>query len=306
MSAGHHHSHSHSHSHVPAGDAPHLVGRMLISAAILAGFFAVELTAALLFNSMTLLADAGHMLTDVVAVFMGLTAVVLARRGSSSPDRTFGWHRAEVFTAVGNAMLLIAVAALILRESIERLGDAPEVPGVPLIVLALTGLAVNVAVALLLRSHSDQSLAVKGAYTEVIADTVGSIGVLVAGLVTVLTDWPYADIVVSVLIALWVTPRAIALAGVALRILSQSSPRHINVQELHAALSAVDSVTDVHHIHAWTLAPGKDIVTAHLISQGDVARVLGDARAVLAARGLEHSTVQIEPPGAATNCAACF
>ena len=189
-------------------------------------------------NSIALLADAGHMLTDLVAMFMGLTAVLLARHGSASPARTYGWHRAEVFTAVANAVLLLGVAAFILYEAFERLGDAPEVPGVPMIVVALAGLVANAVVVLLLRSHSESSLAVKGAYMEVVADTVGSIGVLIAGIVTVTTRWPYADVVVAVFVALWVLPRAIALARAALRILSESSPTHIDVEELRTALCA--------------------------------------------------------------------
>lgn len=253
-------------------------------------------------NSIALLADAGHMLTDLVAMFMGLTAVLLARRGSTSPARTFGWHRAEVFTAVANAALLIGVAGFILYEAFERLGNAPEVPGVPMIVVALAGLIANAAVVLMLRSHSKDSLAVKGAYMEVVADTVGSIGVLIAGIVTVTTGWPYADVVVAVLVALWVLPRAIALARAALRILSESSPAHIDVEKLRSALCAVDGVTDVHDLHVWTLVPGKDMVTAHLTSDADTARVLDDARAVLTAHGLEHATVQVEPPDAAGDC----
>ena len=183
-----------------------MVFKITAATALLTGFFVIELTTALVIGSMALLADAGHILTDVAATFMGLCAVVLARRGSSSPDRTYGWHRAEVFTAVINAALLIGVAAIILDEAIRRLSNAPEVPGMPMIVVALAGLATNAAVALLLRSESKRSLAVKGAYMEVIADTVGSIGVLIAGLVTVTTHWPYADVVVAVLVALWVLP----------------------------------------------------------------------------------------------------
>ena len=291
MGAGHDHSHA---------DAR--VSRMVLAAGILSIFFIVELTTALAINSIALLADAGHMLTDLVAMFMGLTAVLMARRGSTSPSRTYGWHRAEVFTAVANAALLLGVAAFILYEAFERLGDAPEVPGVPLIVVALVGLAANAAVVLLLRSHSKSSLAVKGAYMEVLADTLGSIGVLIAGIVTVTTGWPYADVVVAVLVALWVLPRAIALARSALRILSESSPSHIDVDELRTALGSVEGVTEVHDLHVWTLVPGKDMVTAHLTSRREAALVLDDARAVLTARGLGHSTVQVEPPDAAADC----
>lgn len=275
---------------------------MIIAAAILTAFFALELTTALMIDSIALLADAGHMLTDLVAMFMGLTAVLLARRGSTSPARTYGWHRAEVFTAVANAVLLVGVAAFILYEAFERLGDAPDVPGVPMIVVALAGLAANAVVMLLLRSHSEKSLAVKGAYMEVLADTVGSVGVLIAGIVTVTTHWPYADVVVAVFVALWVLPRAFSLARAALRILSESSPAHIDVDELRTALCEVEGVTDVHDLHVWTLVPGKDMVTAHLTSARDSASVLDDARAVLTARGLDHSTVQVEPPDDAADC----
>ncbi|MFN8102246.1 MAG: cation diffusion facilitator family transporter [Mycobacterium sp.] len=293
MGAGHDHQHG--------GETR--VSRMLIAAAILTTFFAVELGTALWISSIALLADAGHMLTDLVAMFMGLTAVLLARHGPASAARTYGWHRAEVFTAVTNAALLIGVGAFILYEAYRRLGDAPEIPGVPMIVVALAGLAANLVVVLLLRSDAERSLAVKGAYMEVVADTVGSIGVLIAGIVTVTTGWPYADIVVAVLVALWVLPRAIALARQALRILSESSPSHIDVDELRAALENVDGVTGVHDLHVWTLVPGKDMATAHLTSTADSARVLDEARAVLAARGLEHATVQVEPPDVADDCA---
>src|SRR6478736_4434916 len=291
MGAGHDHSHA---------DAR--VSRMVIAAGILTAFFALELTTALVINSLALLSDAGHMLTDLVAMFMGLTAVLLAQHGSTSPKRTYGWHRAEVFTAVANAVLLLGVAVFILYEAIDRLGGAPAVPGVPLIVVALAGVAANFAVAMLLRSHASDSLAVKGAYMEVVSDTVGNIGVLIAGVVTVTTHWPYADVVVAVLVALWVLPRAISLARAALRILSESSPSHIDVEELRKALCAVDGVTEVHDLHVWTLVPGKDMVTAHLTSVRDSALVLDDARTVLAARGLDHATVQVEPPDGAADC----
>jgi cobalt-zinc-cadmium efflux system protein len=292
MGAGHDHGHG--------GDTR--VSRMLIAAGILSVFFVIELTTALWINSIALLADAGHMLTDLVAMFMGLTAVLLARHGPASEARTYGWHRAEVFTAVANAVLLIGVAGFILFEAFERLGHAPDVPGVPMIVVALAGLLANVLVVLLLRSHSEQSLAVKGAYMEVVADTVGSVGVLIAGIVTVTTSWPYADVVVAVLVALWVLPRAFALAKAALRILSETSPSHIDVEELRTSLAAVEGVVGVHDLHVWTLVPGKDMATVHVTCCGDSAQVLEQARAVMAARGLEHATVQVEPPEGAGDC----
>lgn len=294
MGAGH----SHSHSHTPSDtDSPRVIRRMIAAAAILAAFFVIELVTALMINSIALLADAGHMLTDVVSVFMGLGAVTLARRGSNSPNRTYGWHRAEVFTAVLNAVLLIGVAGFILIEAVRRLSSAPSVPGIPMAVVALAGMLANLLVAFLLRSHSDDSLAVKGAYMEVVADTVGSLGVFIAGIVTITTHWPYADVVVAVLVAMWVLPRAIALAREAIRILSESSPQHIDVEQLRTALNSVDGVSEVHDLHVWTLAPGKDVATAHLTSSGDSVRVLHDAREVFATCGVHHATVQIDHPG---------
>lgn len=295
MGAGHSHGSSEATSDGRAS-------RMIYASAILGVFFVVELTTALMIGSLALLADATHMLTDLVAMFMGLTAVLLARRGSKSAARTYGWHRAEVFTAVANAVLLLGVAAFILYEAIERLGTPPEVPGWPMILVALLALAANIAVVLLLRSHSDSSLAVKGAYMEVMADAVSSLGVLIAGIVMVTTGWPYADTVVAVLVALWVLPRAISLARAALRILSESSPKHVDVDELRAALAAVHGVTEVHDLHVWTLVPGRDMATAHLSTDGRSDRVLQDAREVLAARGLGHATIQVEPPGSGADC----
>jgi cobalt-zinc-cadmium efflux system protein len=291
MGAGHEH-----------GGGETRVSRMVAAAAILAAFFVLELVVALVINSIALLADAGHMLTDLVAMFLAVTAVVLARRGSTSPDRTYGWHRAEVFAATGNAVLLLGVSVFIMYEAIDRIGHAPEIPGVPMVTVALAGLIANAVVIVLLRTNSGTSLAVRGAYLEVLADAVGSVGVLVAGVLTLTTGWRYADVVVGVLIALWVIPRAISLARTGLRILSESSPAHIDVDELRAALRAVDGVTEVHDLHVWTLVPGKDMATAHLMTDADSVRVLEDARAVLAARGLDHATVQIEPPEGCGDC----
>lgn len=293
MGAGHNH-----------GGTDARASRMILASAILGVFFVVELATALAIGSLALLADATHMLTDLVALFMGLTAVLLAKRGSKSAARTYGWHRAEVFTAVANAVLLLGVAAFIVYEAIERLGDPPHVPGTPMILVALLALAANVAVVLLLRSHSESSLAVKGAYMEVMADAVSSVGVLIAGIVTMTTRWPYADTVVAVLVALWVLPRAIALARAALHILSESSPKHIDVDELRSALAGVAGVTEVHDLHVWTLVPGKDMATAHLSTNGTSDRVLEDAQAILIERGLEHATVQVEPPGSTPDCPA--
>ena len=146
MSHAHSHGSAHSHSHGSDADAR----RLTIALALILGLMVVEVAVGVIAHALVLLSDAGHMLTDVVAVFMGLAAVVLARRGSSSPDRTYGWHRAEVFTAVANALLLIGVATFILYEAVERLAGAPSIPGVPMVVVALALMVVVVDLATLL------------------------------------------------------------------------------------------------------------------------------------------------------------
>ena len=268
---------------------------MVVGMAVIGTFFVVEVVAGVLANSLALLADAGHMLTDVLAMAMGLVALLLARHGSSEGEKTFGWHRAEVFTAVANAVLLIGVAVFVLYEAVERLGTDPQVPGLTLIVVAVVGLAANLVVMLLLRSDSEKSIAVRGAYMEVLADAVGSVGVLVAGIIALTTGWGYADIVVAVLIALWVAPRAIRLALDALRILSQRAPAHVDVAAVRAELEALPQVHDVHDLHVWTLTTGMDVATVHLGSDQPNADVLTAARAVLERHGLDHATVQVDP-----------
>jgi len=307
--------HSHSHGHSPAGTpgANRRLWPMVLGAVIISTFFVVELVVALLVNSLALLADAGHMLTDVVALLMGLGALLLARHGAraggSSDDRgdrggvkTFGWHRAEVMTAVVNAALLFGVAGYVLYEAIQRLGTDPDTPGLPLVIVALIGLAANVVVMLLLRSDAQESIAVRGAYMEVLADAVGSVGVLIAGIVTMTTSWRYADLTVAVLVALWVIPRAGRLALDALRILVQQAPAHIDVTGLRDQLTALDIVDEVHDLHVWTLTTGMDVATVHVTSSADNATVLAAAQEVLDAHGLHHATIQVDTPEMREQC----
>ncbi|OZC68690.1 cation transporter [Rhodococcus sp. 15-725-2-2b] len=303
MGAGHGHSHGVG-GHTPAGAGPprSRVRKMIVALAILVVFLVVEATVAVAIGSLGLLADAGHMLTDVLGMTMGLIALVLARKGSAAAARTFGWHRAEVLTAIANAVLLLGVAAFIMYEAISRIGDAPEIPGVPLILTATAGLAANIVVMLLIRGDAKDSLAVRGAYMEVLADAVGSVGVLVAGVLMVVFGWTWADIVVGVLISLWVIPRAIKLAGSALRILTQASPGHVDVDALTGDLSALPGVTGVHDLHVWTLTTGMDVATVHLECEGSSSMVLDRARSLLSAYGLDHATVQVEPTAHGRTC----
>lgn len=299
---GHSHSHSHSHGTSDGSASTRRIWPMAVAMIIIGGYFVVELASGLIVNSLALIADAGHMLTDVVALAMGLVALLLARHGRTTDDRSFGWHRAEVFTAVANAVLLVGVAAFVLYEAIRRIGTHPDVPGMTLIVVALIGLAVNVAMVALLRADAHESIAVRGAYMEVLADALGSIGVLIAGIVTLTTGWGYADVVVAVLIALWVVPRAVRLALDALRILNQQAPTHVDVEALRHELTDIAVVDDVHDLHVWSLTTGMDVATVHLGSHAPNREVLAAAQTVLSRYGLDHATIQVEPHDVKDRC----
>jgi cobalt-zinc-cadmium efflux system protein len=275
---------------------------MAIALVILLAFLVLEAGVGLAVNSLSLLADAGHMLTDVVGMAMGLVALVLARKGSAAAARTFGWHRAEVLTAMANAAMLLAVAVWVFYEAISRIGDAPDLPGLALVLTATAGLAANLVVMLMLRADSKDSLAVRGAYLEVLADAVGSVGVLIAGAVVIAFNWTYADIVVGVLISLWVVPRALKLAAASLRILTQASPADVDVEAVEADLAAVPGVIGVHDLHVWTLTTGMDVATVHLTTESDSALVLESARTVLETHQLSHATVQVESTANGRHC----
>ncbi|KAF0963881.1 cation diffusion facilitator family transporter [Rhodococcus sp. T7] len=303
MGVGHGHSHGHTPGAGEVGPSRGRIRRMVIALVILLAFLVLEVVVGLTVNSLSLLADAGHMLTDVVGMSMGLVALLLARKGSATAARTFGWHRAEVLTAMANAAMLLAVAIWVFYEAISRIGDVPELPGMALILTASVGLAANLVVMLMLRADSKDSLAVRGAYLEVLADAVGSVGVLIAGAVVLVFDWTYADIIVGVLISLWVVPRAMKLAAASLRILTQASPEDVDVESVQADLEALPGVTGVHDLHVWTLTTGMDVATVHLTTEADSSTVLEAARTVLESHHLSHATVQVESTANGRHCA---
>jgi cobalt-zinc-cadmium efflux system protein len=282
------------------------VRRLAISLGVLAAFLVLEVVVGLATSSLALLSDAGHMFTDVLGVGMALAAITAARNAQRSDRRTFGLYRAEVLAALANAVLLFAVAAWVLVEAVQRFADPPAVPGLPLMVTAAAGLLANLVVFAMLRQGAKESLNVRGAYLEVLADTVGSVGVLVAGAVTLLFGWRYADPLVAIGIGLFVLPRTWSLGRQAVRILVQAAPAHVDVAAVRAELAALEGVCDVHDVHVWTLTSGMEVGSAHLTVDAacDPAVVLSAAQDLLTERHqLAHFTVQVEPPGTRTGCA---
>lgn len=299
-----------AHQHGPAQPAESASGRFLTrlfaAFGIGLGFLVLELTVGLLTDSLALISDAAHMFTDVFGVGMALVAIVLARRAKPTSTRTFGMYRGEVLSALVNAVLLFAVAGYVLYEAISRMSDPPDVPGLPVLLTALAGLAANVVAFVLLRSGAQESISVRGAYLEVLADLIGSIGVLVGGAVILTTGWTYADPIIAVAIAVFVLPRVFGLAKRSLRILFQHAPAQIDVDEVTERLDHIDGVSDVHDLHIWTLTSGMEVASAHLTltDRADGAEVLRRAQRVLSEEyHIEHATLQIEPRASAARCA---
>jgi cobalt-zinc-cadmium efflux system protein len=272
--------------------------RLTVSFALVAMFFVVELVAALASGSLTLLSDAGHMAADVVALGAALVATRIATRPDRTGRRTYGSYRAEVFASGLAVLLMLGVAAYVLIEAIRRIGSELEVPAWPLVAVGGLGLVVNLSALLLLRGGAAESLNVRGAYLEVLADTAGSVGVLAAaGLVAVTGDAIW-DTAIALVIGAFVVVRAVGLGRQVFAVLAQHVPAGMRADDVAAALAATEGVYDVHDLHLWTLTSGMNVATAHLVTVdgADAHEVLDRARDMLRDQhGVAHATLQVEP-----------
>ena len=286
------------HAHAGAASAGGRHKRPLrLAFAITAGYMLVEAAAGLITGSLALLSDAGHMLTDVAGLGMALAAIQFAETKRSS-SQTYGLYRLEVLASVLNAVLLFAVAGYVLYEAIQRFSEPPEIPGLTLLVVAALGLAVNIVSFRLLRSGAEESLNVRGAFLEVIADALGSVGVILAGVIVLTTGWPYADPIIGAGIGLFILPRAWRLGREALRILLEIAPAGIDVVEVERRLGAIDGVTGIRDLHVWTLTSGLEAASGHVTirSPSDLGAVLRSATELLADEyGIDHVTLQCAP-----------
>lgn len=290
-----------AHSHPTVGGdpgSPAAAGarRLLVVLALVVTFLAVEVIGALLTNSLALLADAGHMLTDAAGISLALLAIWFARR-PATPERSFGYYRVEIFAALANAVILIGVAAYILYEAIQRFAAPPEVVGLPMLGVAVVGLIVNLVSMRLLHAGAQGSLNLRGAYLEVLGDLLGSLAVIVAGVVILTTGWNPIDPIASVVIAALILPRTWSLLREAVDVLLQATPRGVDLDEVRDHIRQADGVVDAHDLHAWTLTSGIHVVSAHVVvePQADPARVLDELCACLADDfDFEHSTIQLE------------
>ncbi len=284
------------HPHGNAGAAHRW--RLRTAFVLVAGFFVVEVATGLVSGSLALLSDAGHMAADVVALGAALVATRIAGRPDSTGRRTFGSYRAEVFASGLAVLLMLGVSVYIAIEAIGRIGGTPAVSSGPMLLVGAIGLVVNIVCLVLLRGGAGESLNVKGAYLEVVADTLGSVGVIAAGVLVATTGSAWWDTGIALAIAAFVAVRAVMLGREVLVVLGQHAPAGMDPEEVADALGAVTGVSDVHDLHVWTLTSGMNVATAHLVtSQGtDAHGVLDQARQVMRTTfGVEHATLQVEP-----------
>ncbi len=288
------------HSHETGSAAGRHRWRLAATFVLVAVFFVVELSAGLLSGSLALISDAGHMAADVTTLGAALIATRLATRKDSTGRRTFGSYRAEVFASGLAVLMMIGVGVYIGVEAVGRIGTAPALATGMMMVVGVLGLIVNLVSIVLLRAGAGESLNLKGAYFEVIADTVGSVGVIVAGLMVSWTGNAWWDTGIALAIALFVVVRAVALGREVLAVLGQHAPEGMEPAELTDALMAVTGVSEVHDLHVWRLTSGMDVATAHLVTspEASAGAVLADASTTLRDRfQIAHATLQIEAAG---------
>ena len=293
--------HAHDHAREAAGNRT----RLGIAIAIVASVLVVEVVGAWLSGSLALLADAGHMLSDLIGLVIALIAAFVAARPATD-RQTYGYQRVEVFAALINGVILLVVAASVTVEAIGRLtaAEPAEVQSGPMLVVAVIGLVANLVALLVLRGGSRESMNLRGARLEVFGDLLGSIAVILAALVLIATGFEQADAIASLVIAAMIVPRALLLLRDVMRVLSESAPADTDVAEIREHILATSGVVAVHDVHVWAITSGSHVFSAHVevepevFESGRTGELLDELGGCLDAHfDVEHSTFQLEPSG---------
>ncbi len=270
--------------------------RLAIVFVLAAGYMIAEFAGGLVSGSLALLADAGHMLADVGGIGLSLMAIWIARRPATLA-KSYGYYRAEILAALVNGAILFGISGYILYEAIVRLQSPPEINSGLMMAVAAGGVVINLAGVFLLRSGASESLNVEAAFLEVISDLIGSIGVIVAGAIILLTGWWYADPIFSLLIALLIVPRTYRLIQRSVHVLLEGTPEGINVHDLEQAMCTVPCVIAVHDLHVWLISSGIPALSAHVEvePEADDCAILDTVHDLLEKRfGIHHATIQVE------------
>ena len=272
---------------------------MLVAAAINGGMFAVGVVGGIVTGSLALLADAGHVLSDLAAIALALFAARIATR-AASPRRTFGYQRSEVIAALVNGLTLVGIAIVIIIGAIDRLGDPPGVRGAGVLILGLVSLAGNAGATWVLARGERQDLNLEAVLRHSAADALGSLGVIVSGVVILATDWRPIDPIIAILIALLILASSIRLIREPFDVLMEAAPEGLDADAVARAMGAVHGVCGVHELHVWSVTPGFDALAAHVVVErgSDRDRVRRELEFLLRDRyEIEHTTLQMEDPG---------
>jgi cobalt-zinc-cadmium efflux system protein len=273
--------------------------RLTVVLGLTTSYLVAEIVGGIVTGSLALLADAGHMFTDVAGLGLALTGIKLAER-PASPSRTYGYYRVEILAAALNALLLFGVSFYVLYEAYQRFRAPPEVSSCAMLVVAVVGLAVNLVGVFLLRDAAKESLNMKGAYFEVLSDLVTSLGVIVGAVIMLTTQWYYADPLISAGIGLFILPRTWLLLRDAVNVLLEGTPSELSIASVRGAMQDVPGVATVHDLHAWSLTSGVNALSAHIVVRDGadhaVVRRAVQAR-LMADFDVQHVTLQMEQAG---------
>jgi cobalt-zinc-cadmium efflux system protein len=287
---------AHDHAHTPSGKNKR---RLAVVLGLTTLYLVAEVVGGLLTGSLALLADAGHMLTDVAGLGLALLAIRFAER-PATPERTYGYYRVEILAALANAVVLIGISIYVLYEAYERFRHPPEVQSGAMLLVALVGLVINIIGIVILRAGAQESLNMKGAYFEVLSDLLTSVGVIIAGVVMLTTGWYYADPLISAGIGLFILPRTWMLLRDAVGVLLEGTPSDVNPAELRRAVEGVEGVAGAHDLHVWSLTSGVNAMSVHVVRAGGASHddVLARVRRrVTSDFKIAHATVQVESEG---------
>ncbi len=287
-----------AHDHHHAGDLNRADNRRRLGLvlALTSAFAVAEVVGGILTGSLALIADAGHMLSDSASLLLALVAVWLAGRPATD-TRTFGFQRAEILAALVNGVALIAIAGWIFFEASGRLSDPPEIDAGPMLGVAALGLGINILAARILMRSDGESLNMKAAHRHVLADLLGSIGVIAAALVILATDWLQADAIISIIVGVLILGSAWGVIRDAGRVLMEVAPRGLDARTIGERMAAVDGVVEVHDLHVWTITSGFPALSAHVVVEhGDDChqRRLELSELLRREYGLDHTTLQVE------------
>jgi len=286
----------HAHNHSAAGKNKK---RLAIVLGLTTAYLVAEVIGGLLTHSLALLADAGHMLTDVAGLAFALLAIRFAER-PATPERTYGYYRIEILSVLVNAVVLVGISLYILYEAYERFRNPPEVQSGGMLAVALVGLVVNIAGIYLLKSASEESLNMKGAYFEVLSDMLTSIGVIAAGIIMLTTGWYYADPIISAGIGVFILPRTWMLLRDAVGVLLEGTPHDVNLAALRESIGTVEGVADVHDLHVWSLTSGMNAMSVHAVLADHSLHdevLAAVQKKVTSEFKIAHATVQVECKG---------